>query len=81
MNQLLYNRAAGTLAPQSFARIQTTQLIRSIQASPRLRFDGGEKEVVRQEENDEYSEPIGEGSIWAHQAGASALAIDIDGRM
>ena len=81
MNQLFYNRSAGILGPHAFARIQTTQLIRAIQPCPKIRFDGGEKEAVPQSENVADIKPMGKESIWAHQAGVNALALDVDGRM
>ena len=82
MNQLLYNRSVGTLGPQAFARIQTTQLIRAIQPCPQFRFDGGEKEIVPWGEDEDENFQSGEDKkIWAHQAGANALAIDVDGKL
>lgn len=80
MNQLLYARATGNLGPQAFARIQTSQRVNAIQPFPRLRFDGGGKEVVGEEKAD-GSEVEDSKSIWAHQAGVNALALDVDGKM
>lgn len=82
MNQLLFDRSTGSLGPKAFARIQTSYLIHAIQPAPRLRFDGGEKETLPV---DDDGNPLplaaGETKIWAHQAGANALAIDVDNRL
>ena len=80
MNQLLYAREAGSLGPQAFARTQTTQLINSVQPFPKLRFDGGEKEVVQDDDEDTLG-TTESWKIWAHQAGVNALALDVDNRM
>jgi len=85
MNQLLFDRSTGNLSPQTFARTQTSHLLHAIQPAPRLRFNGGEKEVQPVDDNGERLEnPAGpsiETKIWAHQAGVNALAIDIENRM
>jgi DNA excision repair protein ERCC-8 len=81
MNQLLFNRSTGNVSPEAFARIQTTQRIHAIQPCPRLRFNGGEKEVAPEDGDGADTQLAGEPKIWAHQAGVNALAIDIDGRM
>ncbi|KAE8448056.1 hypothetical protein EG329_009821 [Mollisiaceae sp. DMI_Dod_QoI] len=82
MNQLLFDRSTGILGPKAFARIQTSHLIHAIQPAPRLRFNGGEKEVLPLEDDQGSSIPptTDETKIWAHQAGANALAIDIENR-
>lgn len=88
MNQLLFDRASGILAPQTFERIQTSARIQSIQPAPRLRFNGGEKEVPLEDEDGDdgdiashRAERSVETKIWSHQAGVNALALDIEGRM
>jgi DNA excision repair protein ERCC-8 len=85
MNQLLFDRSTGNLSPQAFSRIQTSQLLHAIQSAPRVRFNGGEKEHVAENEAGESVEPSERGpeesKIWAHQAGVNALAIDIEHRM
>lgn len=81
MNQLLYTRSTGSLGPQAFARIQTTQLIHSIQPASKLRFDGGEKEVVTVDDNGYEEHPSRGERSWAHQAGVNALALDVDGKL
>lgn len=85
MNQLLFDRSTGNLSPQAFARIQTSQLLHAIQPAPRLRFNGGEKEVAPATSScGSLDPPVNdpeEGRIWAHQAGVNALSIDIDGRL
>ena len=83
MNQLLFDRSTGSLSPQTFARIHTSQLIPTIQPAPKLRFDGGEKETAptNAAENGASQESVEEvEKIWAHQAGVNALSIDIDGK-
>ena len=84
MNQLLFDRSTGTIGPQAFARLQTTQRIHAIQLAPELRFDGGEKETVPANfaENGESQTGLDVAEkIWAHQAGVNALSLDIDQRM
>ncbi|TVY84319.1 DNA excision repair protein ckn1 [Lachnellula suecica] len=82
MNRLLFERSTGLLSPQAFARIQTTGLIHAIQPCPKLRFDGGEKEVaITDDEPGESSLGTVETKLWAHQAGVNALALDIDSRI
>lgn len=81
MNQLLFERSAGLSSPQAFARRQTAQLIRAIQPCPRLQFDGGEREVVVAGEAEGSSAGLIDSKIWAHQAGTSALALDVENRM
>ena len=85
MNQLLFDRSTGNLSPQTFARTQTSHLLHAIQLAPRVRFNGGEREVQPVDDDGEPIEtPAGapvETKIWAHQAGVNALAIDIENRM
>ena len=89
MNQLLFDRSTGNLGPQAFARIQTSQRIHSIQPGPRLRFNGGEKEAVLVDDDEDQAsqsraplqEKNTESKIWAHQSGVNSLAIDIDNRL
>ncbi|KAI0877480.1 WD40-repeat-containing domain protein [Hypoxylon argillaceum] len=80
MNQLLLERATGAVGPNVFARLQTTQLLRSFRPAPQYRFDGGERGIAV---NDgEASSSDATSSIWAHQAGVSALALErFDGRI
>ncbi|KAH8596379.1 WD40-repeat-containing domain protein [Bisporella sp. PMI_857] len=85
MNQLLFDRATGTLDPQAFTRLQTSALLYSTQLASKLCFDGGEKEVTIDSQNsggtDAVADQVLDKKIWAHQAGTSALSIDIDGRI
>ena len=89
MNKLLFDRSTGSLGPQAFARIQTSQRIHSFQPAPRLRFNGGEKEAVLVDDDEsqaaQSSAPsVGESTepkIWAHQSGVNSLAVDIDNRL
>lgn len=84
MNQVLFDRSTGNLGPKAFARIQTSHLIHAIHPVSGLRFDGGEKEAIPVDDTDEGGSrpaPAGDTKIWAHQAGANALAIDIENRL
>ncbi|KAI1085183.1 WD40-repeat-containing domain protein [Whalleya microplaca] len=82
MNQLLFERSSGGIGPNVFARLQTTQLLNSFRPAPQFRFDGGEKGAAVQ---DGEAGPVASGpasSIWAHQAGVNALALErFDGRI
>ncbi|KAI1178097.1 WD40-repeat-containing domain protein [Nemania sp. FL0916] len=80
MNELLLERATGAVGPNVFARLQTTQLLRSFRPVPRFRFDGGERGVAILD--GEASSSDSPSSLWAHQAGVSALALErFDGRI
>ncbi|KAI1302021.1 WD40-repeat-containing domain protein [Xylaria venustula] len=80
MNQLLLERSTGAVGPNAFARLQTTQLLTSFQPSLQYRFDGGERGVAVHD--GEASSSDAATSIWAHQAGVSALALErFDGRI
>lgn len=86
MNHLLFDRQAGSLSHQAFARLHLTSLIQAIQPAPGIFFDGGET-LEKLEEGDVVSEDDGcdwvaRQTTWAHKAGANALAIDkFDGRL
>ncbi|KAK4237471.1 hypothetical protein C8A03DRAFT_34588 [Achaetomium macrosporum] len=89
MNSLLLERSLGHLGPNAFARIQTTALLSSFSAAPRFRFDGGER-AAGQPSSSALSHAGASGhegdtvraSLWAHQAGVSALALErFDGRI
>ncbi|KAL2023108.1 hypothetical protein VTK56DRAFT_3714 [Thermocarpiscus australiensis] len=87
MNSLLFERSAGIAGPNAFARIQTTSLLRSFWAAPRFRFDGGEgageegSTTAPVPESQHANDPS-RTSLWAHQAGVSALALErFDGRI
>ncbi|KAK4033898.1 hypothetical protein C8A01DRAFT_39631 [Parachaetomium inaequale] len=86
MNPLLFERSSGSLGPNEFARIQTASLLGSFAAALRFRFDGGERAVS--DTAGRRSDDLGSGdeasraSLWAHQAGVSALALErFDGRI
>lgn len=93
MNALLLERSSGSLGPNEFARIQTTWLLRSFSAAPRLRFGGGERAASDSSTTTAAAGSSGaagngnggdapRASLWAHQAGVSALALErFDGRM
>lgn len=81
MNQLLYSRSLGSLGPHAFARVQTARLVHALQPCPRLQFDGGEKEAALPDADDSGEEVDTKPKTWAHQAGANALALDVDGRL
>lgn len=79
MNELLFERSTGNLGPNAFARLQTTQLLRSFGPAPHFRFDGGETGVTSTADVDDDQPPV---SLWAHQSGVNALALDrFDGRI
>ena len=83
MNELLFERSTGNLGPNAFARLQTTQLLRSFRPAPHFRFNGGETGVSGNAASDDES-PGGPAavSLWAHQAGVNALALErFDGRI
>ncbi|KAI1332827.1 WD40-repeat-containing domain protein [Xylariaceae sp. FL0255] len=79
MNQLLLDRSTGEIGPNTFARLQSIRLLTSFCPAPLYRFDGGERGTAV---NDgEASSSDNPSSIWAHQAGVSALALErFDGR-
>ncbi|CAJ2502423.1 Uu.00g098170.m01.CDS01 [Anthostomella pinea] len=80
MNQLLFERSTGNLGPNGFARLQTTQLLRSFRPAPQFRFDGGERGTAVHD--GEAGPPGAASSIWAHQSGVNALALErFDGRI
>lgn len=87
MNELLFERAAGNLGPNAFARLETNRLLRSFRPAPHLRFDGGHKGSATSVKVGETSSSAlasqgQDGDIWAHQAGVNALALErFDGRM
>lgn len=80
MNQLLYDRSSGNLRASRFARAVISQRIHSFQLAPKLRFNGGETEILP---NDAglTTQSEEDTKLWAHQAGVNALAIDIDNRL
>ncbi|RKU49453.1 hypothetical protein DL546_007602 [Coniochaeta pulveracea] len=79
MNQLLLERSTGNLGPNAFARLETTRLLHSFRPAPRFRFDGGERGVAGDNEDGDEDTQI---SLWAHQAGVNALALErFDGRV
>lgn len=80
MSQLLFDRSTGILPWKAFVRAHTTQRIHSFQLAPRLRFNGGEKVFLSEEDNSATADTLTP-KIWAHQAGVNALALDIDNRM
>lgn len=84
MNQLLFERATGGLGANSFAKLETTRLLRSFRPAPRFRFDGGEKGAAVDigEGRSNSALPDSKSNLWAHQAGVNALALErFDGRM
>jgi len=82
MNQLLFERSSGSLGPNAFARLQSTQLLRSFAAAPLYRFDGGEGGTSIGGGEGASSGGGNKLDIWAHQAGVNALALErFDGRM
>ncbi|KAK4214747.1 WD40-repeat-containing domain protein [Rhypophila decipiens] len=84
MDQLLFERSTGNVPAGLFARLHTTKLLNSFRPAPGFRFDGGERLVATP-----VAVPSGQSddghaafSIWAHQAGVNALALErFDGRI
>jgi DNA excision repair protein ERCC-8 len=91
-NLLLFERSLGNLRHDAFAGLQTEKLLKSFRSTFRVRFDGGERVVqpgvrsgstsrapvtypsARADDDERHS-------IWAHQAGVMALAVErFDGR-
>ncbi|KAK3309188.1 WD40-repeat-containing domain protein [Chaetomium strumarium] len=90
MNSLLLDRSLGNLGPNAFARIQTTKLLSSFSPAPRFRFDDGERAAGQPSSSSASSQAqvpshggdTARASVWAHQAGVSALALErFDGRI
>lgn len=80
MNRLLFERSTGNIGPNVFAKIQTTQLLRSFQPAPQLRFDGGGP--VAADGDGEGSNSIAERKIQAHQIAVNALTLErFDGKV
>ncbi|KAI1104513.1 WD40 repeat-like protein [Jackrogersella minutella] len=82
MNQLLLERSIGNLGPNVFARLQTTQLLNSFRPAPEFRFDGGERGTAVRDHESGSVAPDPTSTLWAHQAGVNALALErFDGRI
>lgn len=82
MNQLLFERSTGNVGPNVFAKLQTTSLLNSFGPAPWFRFDGGERGAALDDDEDGALAVSRRDSIWAHQAGVNALALErFDGRM
>lgn len=85
MNPLLFDRSTGVLGPNEFARLQTTRFLASFGPAPHLRFDGGERGGLAIQQDDAPGAPTAPDprtTLWAHQAGVNALAVErFDGRL
>lgn len=88
MNQLVFERATGSLGPNVFAKLETTNLLSSFRPAPHHRFDGGEAGLAIPDNGEGSSRgssavrPDQKQHVWAHQAGVNALALErFDGRM
>ncbi|OTB00675.1 hypothetical protein M426DRAFT_65463 [Hypoxylon sp. CI-4A] len=82
MNQLLFERSSGSLGPNVFARLETIRLLSSFRSAPEFRFDGGERGTAVHDDGDGSIAPSPTSTLWAHQAGANALALErFDGRI
>lgn len=91
-NLLLFERSLGNLRHDAFAGLQTEKLLKSFRSTLRVRFDGGERAIqpgVRSGSSSRtpvrypsaWADEDERHSIWAHQAGATALAVErFDGR-
>ncbi|KAI8959310.1 WD40 repeat-like protein [Daldinia sp. FL1419] len=83
MNSLLLERSTGSIGPNVFARLQTTRLLHSFRPAPEFLFDGGERgTAIRDNYEGSIIIPDPTSTLWAHQAGVNALALDrFDGRI
>lgn len=87
MDQLLFDRATGSIGPNTFARLETTRLLRSFRPAPNIRFDGGHKGSATADDGGHGSTSIPANQehkvdLWAHQNGVNALALErFSGRM
>ena len=92
INPLLFERSLGSLPQNVFAGLQTEKLLKSFRSTLRVRFDGGERAAepggargstsrARMTSLDSGTEDEERHSIWAHQAGVTALTVErFDGR-
>ena len=75
MTSNLFGRALGSISPQALQKAETSRLLSSLQAAPRVRFDGSDEATpVRAKGNGDEEDEVG--GIWAHKAGVNSLAID-----
>ncbi|KAK0638906.1 WD40-repeat-containing domain protein [Cercophora newfieldiana] len=91
MNSLLFERSTGNVPPREFAVIQTEKLLKSFRSALRFRFDGGERPARPAIRNGSVNIAVAgpssaveshAPSIWAHQAGVTALALErFDGKI
>ncbi|KAI1765156.1 WD40 repeat-like protein [Hypoxylon sp. FL1150] len=84
MNQLLFERSTGNIGPNTFARLQTTQLLSSFRSAPEFRFNGGENGSAVRDSKDGSVAPDQDvvSTLSAHRAGVNALALErFDGRI
>lgn len=86
MDRLLSDRAVGILGPDSFARLETARLLHNFRPAPQHRFDGGQKgTAIDNIASSLDRSALGKDqqtSVWAHQAGVNALALErFDGKM
>lgn len=86
MDQLLFDRATGNLGPNLFARLQITRLLRNLRPAPHHRFDGGQRGTAIDGDggssNPATVSQDQRTSLWAHQTGVNALALErFDGRV
>ncbi|KAK0741295.1 WD40-repeat-containing domain protein [Schizothecium vesticola] len=88
-NLLLFERSLGNLRHDAFAGLQTEKLLKSFRSTFRVRFDGGERvaqpsaragtssrALVTYPSPSVGAEDDERHSIWAHQAGVTALAVE-----
>jgi hypothetical protein len=72
MNSHLFGRALGTISPQAVQRAATTQLLRAIEAAPRVLFDGS----AASSGPDGISRGNASSEILAHRAGVNCLVVE-----
>lgn len=75
MTSNLFSRALGFISPQALQKAETSHLLSSLQAAPRVRFDGSDVAAsAKEQRNGDGEDDLG--GIWAHRAGVNCLAID-----
>lgn len=81
MTSNLLGRALGTTSAQDVATIETSRLLRCLQAAPGITFNGSERRPNGNDQKQLYgghgAEGVGEEhGVWAHKAGVNCLTID-----
>ena len=75
MTSNLFARALGSISPQALQKAETSRLLDSLQAAPRIRFDGSDGAAPTKAQHNGHQEDELSGT-WAHKIGVNCLAID-----